>query len=524
MADKTQFLKHTLIFGIGGTLAQIAPLILFPLYTNYLTPADYGILDVITRVSEVINVTLMIGGIRLAAIVFYRQAESEEERRTIAVTLSLFLWGLVGLAILVCIVFSTYFDCFLKTNNPQLLAFGMTVALMETIIAIPMTLIQARLESIRYVLISWTVMFLRVGLCVLFVAVLHWGIWGIFASSFCTFALFGIILNVRECLIGSFYPDFSKWKDVLKFALPFVPAGLLYFITSNLDRYMLINHGPYPDADSAFAVIGIWAVAVRLIDISGTFGSGPIKQVWASVIYDVRKQDDAPSAFGHFALRMLFVHIFFVLGTCIFAPEIIRGICAPAYYSAVVLIPICAAQSIINIFIYNNEQPLYVEKKTYLKIIIDLAGLLFVFMFLYYLIPYGIVGVALAVLFKQIAVGIVQYCISQRVFPIRYPFGRTALLLGITAAVYWISILAGNAVSLGNVTSEQLSEFSKRERIWFLLLNLNYLTFLAKAGLVFIWFVLVWKSGILSKDDKEFAAGMFKKCLHKLPVLRRFAP
>jgi O-antigen/teichoic acid export membrane protein len=523
MSDKRQFLKHTLIFGIGGTLAQIAPLILFPLYTNYLTPADYGILDVINRVTEVINVTLLIGGIRLAAIVFYRQAESEKERRTIAVTLSLLLWGLIGLAILISIVFSGYFDHFLKTNNPQLLAFGMTVALMETITSIPMTLMQARLESIRYVMISWTMMFFRVGLCVLFVAILHWGIWGVFASSFCTLTLFGIILNVREFFIGSFCPDFSKWKDVLKFALPFIPTGLLYFITSNMDRYMLINHGPYHDADSAFAAIGIWAVAVRLVGIAGSFGSGPLKQVWASVIYDVRKQDDAPFAFGHFALRMLFVHTFFVLGISIFAPEIIRGICAPSYYSAVVLIPICAAQSIFGVIIYNNEQPFYVEKKTYLKIIIDAAGLLFIFTFLYYLIPYGIVGVALAVLFKQIAVGFVQYCISQRVFPIRYPFGKMALLFGITVVIYWASTLAGNAVSLGNITFEQLTEFSKRERIWFLLTNLNYMTLLIKACIILVWFLLVWNSGILSKDDKEFATDMFKKLLHKLPVLRRFS-
>jgi O-antigen/teichoic acid export membrane protein len=523
MADKARFLKHTVIFGIGGTLAQIAPLILFPLYTNYLTPADYGTLDVISQITYIITTVLMVQGITLAVFVFYKQAETEEERRSVAVTLSLFLWLFIGIGVIIAVCGAKYLDVFFRTGGPALLSFGITTALVETLTAIPLALMRARLESVCYVLTTWAMMFARVGLCILFVAVLHRGLWGVFWSSFIVVSISSVILTCREFRLGSLRPDFSKWKDISAFALPFIPICVISFIGDNAGRYMLIRYNPYDDAAAALAAIGLIALAVRLVGMADTFGSSPLRQVWYAVMYDVRKQDDAPYAFGHFALRIFFAHSFFVLGIAVFAPEVIRGICAPSYHNALLLVPIVAVQSLLRTFVGNMEQTYYIERKTHWKILNVCVYAAAIFVFLYFLIQYGITGVCLSMLFAQTAAAVVNYFNTQQFFCVRYPFGRIMLLFGITAAAYWTATSAGNAVSLGNITFEELSEFSKRERILFLLMNLNYPIFLVKAGIIILWFLLVWNSGILSKGDKEFAVSMFNKALHKIPVLRRLS-
>ncbi|MCL2743988.1 MAG: lipopolysaccharide biosynthesis protein [Planctomycetaceae bacterium] len=515
MADKAAFLKHTLIFGIGGTLAQIAPLILFPLYMNYLSPADYGTLDVIDQITYLINITFMVNGISLATLTFYRQAGTEEERRRVAVTLSLFLWGIISIAILIAICFAGAIDLFLKTGNPRLLAFGLSVALLDPLLGIPMMLMQARLESVRYVLTSWTTMFVRVGLNVLFLGVFHWGIWGVYMSSLITIGTMSIVLTYREFTIGSMRPDFSKWKEVLKFCLPFIPTSIIAFVYENAGRFAIIQFNPYGTAEAALAAIGVYAMSRKLVKMAG-FGTRPLMQVWMSTMYEVKKQDDAASVFGHFALRMLCVHSFFVLGIATFASEIIRAVCDPKYYEAVHLVPVFAVAALITTFGSNMEQTYYIERKTYWKPLIVTIALISTMIFLPLLFKYGIFGVALTAAITTFISSVATYLTTQQFFKVRYPFGKIFLLLTMTAGFYAVSCCFGNAVTLGNITFEELSNLSKWNRVVFLFLHIDWLIVAVKFAIIGIWCLTLWKSGILSDSDKRFAVQSLKKIKDKL--------
>ena len=47
MSFSRDLLKHSAIYGLGLILTRLASVILLPLYTRHLSPADYGILSVI---------------------------------------------------------------------------------------------------------------------------------------------------------------------------------------------------------------------------------------------------------------------------------------------------------------------------------------------------------------------------------------------------------------------------------------------------------------------------------------------
>src|SRR5438477_2823635 len=80
------FLRHALIYGVGNTLLQAAGMLMLPLYTRFLSPAEYGALEVVTRLGEVVAVCLLFNGIRQALLMLHGQSESEEQRRTQAGT------------------------------------------------------------------------------------------------------------------------------------------------------------------------------------------------------------------------------------------------------------------------------------------------------------------------------------------------------------------------------------------------------------------------------------------------------
>jgi O-antigen/teichoic acid export membrane protein len=49
MSSSTQrIVKHSTIYAIGNILRQIASFIMLPIYTHFLSPADYGVVGLLT--------------------------------------------------------------------------------------------------------------------------------------------------------------------------------------------------------------------------------------------------------------------------------------------------------------------------------------------------------------------------------------------------------------------------------------------------------------------------------------------
>ena len=513
MSDRRQFFKHTLIFGFGGIIGQLVPFILLPLYTNYLTPSDYGILRIIFEASVILNTVFLVGGIRLAAMTFYKQAENEEARRRIAVTVSLFLWLAVAVAITVSLcsllcIDTKYIEFFLKTDKTEILAFGLAVTLLESLVAVPMALTQARLESLRFVITNITMSLARLGLIIYFVACLKCGIWGIFYAQAIVFGLFTLYLTYRELRIGSLYPDVAKWREILQFCLPLVPNGIFAFLY-NISGWLAIIHiGPYLGEDVAYGAFGLYALAGQLMQVSAFLGVRPMQQVWTAEMYDIHKTPEASTVFSNFALRILCVQAFAALFISLFALEIVQIMCDSSYHHAAVLVPLFGLNSMIVLFGTQMNNTFFITRKTNYNLFCTMYSLPFMFLFMGLLVPNGgITGAVIAQCLASIVyVGFI-YFFTQRFFYVRYPSGKMAMLLAVTLFCYGLSILCGGGV--GEFTA--LSKWEKFMNVWW---HLQWLSILAKVGILCLWGVLVWFSGILSQEDKALAIRVLNRGLH----------
>ena len=50
--------KHSLIYGLGGLVSRILAVLLLPLYTRYLSPADYGVVETLIALTTVVGIAL----------------------------------------------------------------------------------------------------------------------------------------------------------------------------------------------------------------------------------------------------------------------------------------------------------------------------------------------------------------------------------------------------------------------------------------------------------------------------------
>ena len=61
ISDIIRISKNSVGFGIGVVLTQAVSFFLLPIYTRYLTPADYGIISLATVITSILSFIFIFG-------------------------------------------------------------------------------------------------------------------------------------------------------------------------------------------------------------------------------------------------------------------------------------------------------------------------------------------------------------------------------------------------------------------------------------------------------------------------------
>ena len=65
-----ELLRHSAIYGLGSIVARVLGVLLLPLYTRYLSPSDYGLIETLVALSAVLT-ALVAQGMKSAFFRFY---------------------------------------------------------------------------------------------------------------------------------------------------------------------------------------------------------------------------------------------------------------------------------------------------------------------------------------------------------------------------------------------------------------------------------------------------------------------
>jgi O-antigen/teichoic acid export membrane protein len=264
--------------------------------------------------------------------------------------------------------------------------------------------------------------------------------------------------------------DVKKLREVLAFALPFVPAGLCSLVMHSGDRFFLIG---YCGADE----VGLYALGYRLATAVGMFSAGPLGQVWAARVFDAFQRPDASVFVGRVCTRILAAYLFMGMGVCLFDEDLIAILAMPAYHDATAVVaPITLAYffwSAANLM----DAPIWVRRRSGLKPwIFFLSGLTTVGLYLWLIPAHGALGAALATL-----VGLIVHCgatfvVSQRLIRVRYEFGRVFAMLALAIAL----------VAAEHFTEPGVIGLAQKLALWM------------------IWPVLLWFTGVVTSEEKAF--------------------
>ena len=108
--------KHSAIYGLGGLVSRILAVLLLPLYTSYLTPADFGRVETLVALNAIL-VTLLRGGISTAFFRFYFDSTESEQRLKVLRTSFWFTMATSTLGLVLGWIFASAISDFLKIDD-----------------------------------------------------------------------------------------------------------------------------------------------------------------------------------------------------------------------------------------------------------------------------------------------------------------------------------------------------------------------------------------------------------------------
>jgi O-antigen/teichoic acid export membrane protein len=417
---------------------RLVALLLLPVFTAHLAPADYGVVAMLTVVGGFVAPVFTLGFGSSIGIVYFNTTNSAERGEI--------LWS-AGTVLLASAMLLTLIGWLLRhTLSSIVLAddgYGShtAVAMATTALGILATPWQLKLQfeerSTAFVLVSFLGMMTTVAVSLWLVVGNEKGAMG---------ALIGSLVGqaVTTLLLFSAAADEPSVKGILRWSrellhqgLPFIPSFFFLFLVQNWVRWPLEWH-------HGLDTVGIYSVGSSIGSGLGIF-TGAFISAWTPyALSHADRQAEAVRLLGRITL-------YYVAGfgflTCLFflyATPVVQIFAKPAFYGAHEVVGLSALAQFLSALFLMLLPPLYFAKRVDNVLVSQAVATGIVFLLGAILVPsFGIMGAAITVVLGFSALVVVQWACLQYmpVLRIHYDYRRAGLLFLVFSAVAALSFI-----------------------------------------------------------------------------------
>lgn len=459
------------LYTLGEILRGSLSFLLLPLYTRLLTPADYGIIGVMTPVYSLLSI-LMALGLPAALLRFYFDYKRDDtELQSYVGTVSMTMIG-SGLAIsLVLTALGPWLFGLLLPNVPfhPYVFLALWNAGISVISIIPLTLFRARQRAQFYIVFTLADFALNTGLIIFFVAVQREGALGSLRGQILSAAIMAVpalwIISRASALRFSW----KLLRPSLLFGLPLLPNLLGTWALNVSDRIVLDSLVP-KDAVGLYTLGYQFGVLLNLIAIA-------LNNAWTPFFYQNAGDRKNDAMIGSFITYQVLLMAMLALAVALLAQGVIRIIAAPAFWPSYRVVPWIAfgyVARFLAFFPVNgllfNKQPKWVAVATIIAAIVNIGLNLL-------LVPrFGIMAAALNTFIAFAVLLSIMLVVGQRIFPVRYETTRLIWLVVAALALFAAGWLANPG------------------QLW--------LNMALKAGIVLAFPLVLWLTGFFTPSER----------------------
>ncbi len=416
--------QHSAIYAAALAFSKGLSLLMVPVATHYLTPEDYGRLDVLQTLADLLSIVI---GMGLAETLFrFAGAENDTENRQQAAA------NIFGLALIlgaVALITTQLLASFIASTLPGNIAelearlILASLALVGTIL-VPLAWLRMEGNPWRYFMGTAGRVALQVGLAVPLL-MLGFGVTGVLTATLLS------AIGLSSWLIWHQYKatgirfDFGRFKTYSAYGGPLIFVGISGFILGSFDRWIL--------ADAVgTAEMAQYALAAKF-GLMTAILIQPFDLWWHARRFSCLKEINGKQRCAQYASAGVVIGLFSALLIAAIGPTLVRWMTPEAYHDSIQYIPWLAALAALHNATSTLGFGSMSQNNTVRPALIDgsAAGVALIGYLI--LIPHyaawgAIIATAIALSCRFIA----TYIISQRALPLPYPEQHLLGLTGLT--------------------------------------------------------------------------------------------
>lgn len=457
MSTMWDFIKQYAAYSLGIAINRLASLLLLPLYTRFLTPKDYGVLDILLTTVALFQPLLMLGIDTSVQILFFK-SETKKQQHDLVMTSIVLVASFAGICALTGLLLAPTLVNGLLGNHEytpalRLLCFDMWLTSVFTLFRDNLRL---RQQPLFYNLVAVCQVVLVAGFSIVLVAVQKLGVLGVvsglvLADLVITLLSAGLVLKQHLQI-----PTFTQTLPLLRLGLPLLPVSAMYWVLNSSDRFFLAKL-------STLQEVGLYGIANRLAAGVAIF-TFAVQLSWRPFALRVQTEPNARTIYAVMPVYY-FVGVGWI-GLLIAAasPLLLQIFATKAYVQATALLtPLILAQAVYGAYYIFSTGLEIVQRTHHITWTIVLAALLNIALNILLIPKSGAFGASIATAISYSLATLCVALVSQRLYPLPYNLKRlgsvsVCLLLayGVMTALFWyegiyIAVLRGVCVAVSGV-------------------------------------------------------------------------
>lgn len=427
--------RQSLAYGTADAAVLAINVVLLPIYTRVLRPAEYGALALLLVFEAVLRTTLRCG-LDSAYLRLYYDYPRDDDRRSLAKTVLTIVLVLNGTALIVLWVASPRLTLSLFGNLDYIVALQL-VALntsLSNLVFLPLSLFRVQERASLVGTLSFLRSFGTVVTRIILVIGFHQGVFGLALADVIVTSLLvvGLARSFGRMIGGRF--SWPMLRGLLHYGSPHVPHGLLSQVMSTADRYVLGMYLPLSE-------LGVYMIGSSMASMLKLFPSA-LETAWMPFAFSSLTRRDAPIVFARMSSYAFAVLGFLALGVALFAEPVTRLVLPSAYHRAPVVVPLLALGITIQVAASFLATSINVAKRTGSYPLVTAAGAVASLVGCVVLIPrFGMMGAALGVGCGQTALTVTMAWFAQRYYPIPYEKWRLTKTAVAALALFGVGVV-----------------------------------------------------------------------------------
>jgi O-antigen/teichoic acid export membrane protein len=436
--------KQSLIYGAGHVAARGITFLLLPLYTNVFSLEDYGIISLIYTFLGFMSVILHYG--LDASLLKHYVPAGREDRKTILSNAYFSFILTTTLFFIILVVFR---------NGISEILFGSSLSNITTMVAgilffdvlwsIHVLLLRAEGRPIYFNIISILNVLLTLILNILFVVQLKLGIYGVLLgnliASGCIFFITLPIILKRSSIKSL---SLKYWKKMMKFGVPFLPAGIFSMILELSDRYILRY---LTDIET----VGLYNAGYKLGLLILLIVMG-FNMAWQP--YFLKKEMEERKYIADVTTLFLAVLGFLWILLLLWSETMVKmkfgdfSFFGEQYWEAASIVPIIGLAYVFHAGYLIQLPGVYLLEKTgWIPWVRGLGALSNIILNFLFIPEYGITGAASATCLSFMLMAVIFYFINRSIFPILYQWRKLGIIIftiGVIVLFHFNFVLVSN--------------------------------------------------------------------------------